>query len=92
MLNPDDVRSMLEGLGEPEVRRQIDAGGISGEAAQYATRWLAARDNEAQAQRDRDFEEMRRTMRLMRTMVPIGTGAAIAAAVMSFIALNGRHW
>ena len=92
MLNPDDVRSMLEGLGEPEVRRQIDAGGIRGDAAVYATRWLAARDSEAQAQRDRDFEEFRRTMRLMRTLVPIATGAAIVAAAMSFIVLNGRHW
>jgi len=92
MLNPDDVRSMLDGLGAAEVRRQIDAGEISGDVAHIAARWLAASEYAARQENDRELEALLRALLGMRLMVQIAAIAAIATAVMSAIALMERHW
>jgi hypothetical protein len=92
MLNPDDVRSMLDGLGAAEVRRQFEAGEFSGDVERIAARWLASSEYAAREAKDRELEGHLRALLGMRLTVQIAAIAALASAVMSAIVLMERHW
>ena len=91
MINPDEVRTALRTLGAPEVRRQIAAGELGGDAKAIAVRWLASIDEKAIARRTTDDTVLLRMVRLTLVLAILSAGASIISALLVFRDLSQHH-